>query len=179
VGTRASGFSRGTARVLGCCCRPRAARAVLSCAGVAYMPPASGNVCPEGSVKRLEEDWCRATVLAMAGYTLNDPFSTASTSYPLGCQVWPFGKKGYYNTVGDVGHPSHQIVCAGIVTPGAPPHADARARVCTGACSGTARLCNVTRSCRMRTCTCAHTVLTGSATERVLTGHSNGTHEVL
>ncbi len=110
----------GTARVLECAAAaawPRAARAVLSCAG-AYVSGADGsNACPAGSARIETEAACR-TAAAAAGKTF---FTVVTESYtPRGCYYETTTNYAAFNAhaVG-AGYPDRQLLCA-VATTGAP-----------------------------------------------------------
>jgi hypothetical protein len=107
--------------------RPRAARAVLSCAG-AYVSGADGsNACPAGSVRIETEAVCR-TAAAAAGKTLWSPFVGTFSDSPRGCY---YGIYAAFNphAVG-AGMSGYRLLCAAVTTAGAPlDRNDARARV--------------------------------------------------
>jgi hypothetical protein len=121
-------------------------RAVLCCAG-AYVPGAAGsNACPAGSVRIEAEAACRAAAAA-AGMTpstsTSHPFVLTSPVYPRGC--FSTGTDIAWFNIHAVGAGySTQLLCAALVTTGAPPPhaADPRARGSTPArvCAGTARV---------------------------------------
>jgi hypothetical protein len=107
------GYSRGAARVLECtaaaAARPRAARAVLSCAG-AYLSGAAGsNECPAGSVRIEAEAACRTAVTA-AGKTAASRFVETDPYYPRGCY---YGTTYAYFNIDAVGagSSSAQLLC--------------------------------------------------------------------
>jgi hypothetical protein len=99
--------------------RPRAARAVLSCAGAYLSGVAGSNACPAGSVRIETEAACRTAVTA-AGMT---PYSNFVVSYPMsprGCYHYANANNAYFNThaVG-AGNVVYQLLCAAVTT-GAP-----------------------------------------------------------
>jgi hypothetical protein len=120
----------GTARVLeytAAAALPRAARAVLSCAG-AYVSGADGsNECPSGSNEfpagsvRIEDVEACRTAAAAAGKTAGSSlwsFVETRSAYPRGCYY--YGNDAYFNTdaVG-AGFSGYQLLCAAVTT-GAP-----------------------------------------------------------
>jgi hypothetical protein len=125
VGTR--WVSRGTARVLECAAaaaRPRAARAVLSCAGAYISGAAGSNACPAGSVRIATEAACRTAVTA-AGKTAGSPFVVpSSTVVPRGCFycTGTDNAYAYFNAhaVG-AGNPDYRLLCAAVTTGAHPP----------------------------------------------------------
>jgi hypothetical protein len=147
------GYSRGTARVLECgaaAARPRAERAVPSCAGVYVYGAAGSNECPAGSVRIETEAACR-TAVAAAGMTANLDFVETDSDYPRGCYYYyrsyaAIGSSNgpYFNAhpVG-AGNDDTQLLCAAD-TMGAPPPQRRRCaqRVSPPArvCAGTARV---------------------------------------
>jgi hypothetical protein len=119
--------------------RPRAARAVLSCAGAYVSGDAGSNECPAGSVRIVTEAACR-TAAAAAGKTPSSVFVETDPTYPRGCYYYTGGiGYAYFNThaVG-AGSSNAQLLCAALDTTGAPlkrrRRADAR-----GARADTAR----------------------------------------
>ncbi len=109
--------------------------AVLSCAG-AYASGASGsNACPAGSVRIETEAACR-TAAAAAGKTVRSGFVETYASYPRGCYYLTSDNTAYFNThaVG-AGNSGNQLLCAALVTTGAPLHAPTRPRACAARCS--------------------------------------------
>ncbi len=120
-----AGYSRDTARVQACAAaaaRPRAARAVLSCAG-AYVSGAVGsNACPVGSVRIETEAACRTAVTA-TGKTAHPSYAFVETrsDYQRGCYYYTSSNNAYFNP-----HPvgaaksGYQLLCAAVTT-GAPP----------------------------------------------------------
>ena len=112
----------GTARVLLACAaaaaRPRAARAVLSCAG-AYLSGAAGsNACPAGSGRIETEAACRSAA-AFAGKTFGGVVTWSK--YPRGCYYETTYDDAFFNihAVG-AGESARQLLCAATVTTGAP-----------------------------------------------------------
>ncbi len=110
--------------------------AVLSCAGAYVSGAAGGNECPAGSVRIETEAACR-TAVAAAGKTAGSPFVETESAYPRGCYYSTSTNYAFFNAhaVG-VGASRFQLLCAALVTTGAPPHADAPARVCCAALAG-------------------------------------------
>ncbi len=130
-----------------CCSRPRAAHAVLSCAG-AYVSGATGsNECPAGSVRIETEAACR-TAAAAVGKTAGDssnPFVASYSFVPRGCffNTNTLGTSVLFNpdAVG-AGRSAMQLLCAAVTTGAPPPHR------CTCACApacGALRVCNIVR----------------------------------
>jgi hypothetical protein len=119
--------------------------AVLSCAGAYVSGDAGSNECPAGSVRIETEAACR-TAAAAAGKTFNGVWT--DSAYPRGCYYLTSTNNAYFNThaVG-VGSSSRQLLCAAATT-GAPPP-PIRARMCTGAGSGTALACMCAARARM------------------------------
>jgi hypothetical protein len=107
--------------------------AVPSCAG-AYVSGADGsNECPAGSARIETEAACRAAAAA-AGKTISGFLFVQTISiFPRGCYydylVW-------FNTdaVG-AGWFGYQLLCAALVTTGAPLYAPMRRRACAARCS--------------------------------------------
>ncbi len=117
------GYSPGTARVLECtaaAAMPRAARAVLSCAGTFVSGDLGSNECPAGSVRIVTEAACR-TAAAAAGKTLYSPFVVTYPARPRGC-TYTSTNDAYFNThaVG-AGFIYERLLCAAATTTGAPP----------------------------------------------------------
>ncbi len=103
--------------------------AVLSCAGTYVSGDAGSNECPAGSVRIETEAACR-TAAAAAGKTAAFPFVQTQPAYPRGCYYRTSTNAAYFNThaVG-TGNPYYQLLCAALVTTGAPltrRRADAR-----------------------------------------------------
>jgi hypothetical protein len=109
--------------------RPRAERAVRSCAGAYVSGAAGSNACPAGSVRIEAEAACR-TAVAAAGKTPGSTFVGTYATYPRGCYY--YGIYAWFNThaVG-AGRSDIQLLCAALATTGAPltHHASVRARV--------------------------------------------------
>ncbi len=123
--------------------RPRATRAVLSCAGAYVSGAAGSNACPAGSVWIATEAACR-TAAAAAGKTVPSSFVEADPYAPRGCyyasiSTSVYNNYAYFNPdpVGYAGDNNYRLLCA--VTSGAPPPPPppVRTRAFTGACSGT------------------------------------------
>jgi hypothetical protein len=95
---------------------PRAARAVLSCAGAYVSGAAGSNACPAGSVRIETEAACR-TAVAAAGKTFG--FVETVSYIPRGCYHYTGSNYVYFNAhaVG-AGNSDAQLLCA--VTTGAP-----------------------------------------------------------
>jgi hypothetical protein len=128
--------------------RPRAARAVLSCAGAYVSGAAGSNECPAGSVRIETGAACRAAAAA-AGKTPSETFAGHYPTFPRGCFYYSSSDTAFFNTHEDGdGDYDFQLLCAAVVTTGArPPHPCARA-CALGACRGIACV----RACRIRTC---------------------------
>jgi hypothetical protein len=115
-----------------------AARAVRSCAGAYVSGAAGSNACPAGSVRIETEAACRTAAIA-AGKTpstsTSSPFVETDSGYPRGCYYLTGTNAAFFNTHAVGAGLSTQLLCAALVTTGAPPPhaADARARVFTGA----------------------------------------------
>jgi hypothetical protein len=113
---------------------------VRSCAG-AYVSGARGsNECPAGSARIETEDACR-TAAAAAGKTPSSTFVGTWSIYPRGCFYDTFDNNANFNThaVG-AGLSYVQLLCAAIVTTGAPLHAPMRRRAWAVRCSRAAGL---------------------------------------
>jgi hypothetical protein len=113
-------------------------RTVLGCAGAYVSGAAGSNECPAGSARIETEAACR-TAAAAAGKTpstsTSSPFVVTSSYFPRGC-YYTSTNNAYFNAHAVGAGYSTQLLCAALVTTGAPPPhaADARARVSTGAC---------------------------------------------
>jgi hypothetical protein len=125
--------------------RPRAARAVPSCAGAYVSGAAGSNACPAGSVRIATEAACR-TAAAAAGKTAGLPFVETDPYTPRGCYYVSTSTSVYNNYAYFNPHPVgfgdtlFRLLCtvtSGAPPPPPPPPPPARARVYTGACSGT------------------------------------------
>ncbi len=98
---------------------------------------AGSNACPAGSVRIEAEAACR-TAAAAAGKTPSTstsfPFVRTDSTRPRGC-FYSTSNYAYFNTHAVGAGYSALLLCAALVTTGAPPPhaADARARVSTGA----------------------------------------------
>ena len=113
------------------------ARMVLCCAGEYVSGAAGSNACPAGSVRIEAEAACR-TAAAAAGRT-----PSTSTSYPF-VETYPSSPRGcYYDSTNTAYFNAHavgagystQLLCAALVTTGAPlPHRCARACLHRRAC---------------------------------------------
>jgi hypothetical protein len=101
---------------------------------------AGSNECPAGSVRIETEAACR-TAVAAAGKTAGSNLLETRSGFPKGCYYDETGVDAFFNThfVG-AGRSGWQLLCAALATTGAPLMPPMRARVCTGACSGTARV---------------------------------------
>ena len=115
------GVLLGYRRMLACCSRPRAARAVPSCAGAYVSGAAGSNVCPAGSVRIETEAACR-TAVAFAGKTPSSTFVLPNSARPRGCYYESSGNDAWFNAdaVG-AGSSFYQLLCAALATAGAPP----------------------------------------------------------
>ncbi len=116
-------FRLGTARVLACtaaAARPRAARAVLSCAGAYVSGAAGSNECPAGSVRIETAAACR-TAVAAAGKTPSTsilfPFVETESTAPRGCYYTTNTNDANFNThVVGAGRAPTQLLCAAVTT---------------------------------------------------------------
>jgi hypothetical protein len=107
----------------GCCGTaegPR--RVVLSCAGAYVAGPVNSNACPAGSSRIETEAACR-TAVAAAGKFPGTPFVVSVSAEPGGCNFFTRSNIAYFNGVGVAGNPNAQLLCAAVVTAGAPPRA--------------------------------------------------------
>jgi hypothetical protein len=114
--------------------------AVLSCAGAYVSGDLGSNACPAGSVRIETEAACR-TAAAAAGKTAGSsslPFVETDSRYPRGCY---YANDAYLNThaVG-AGWWGAQLLCAALVTTGAPLHAPMRRCACAARFSRAVRL---------------------------------------
>jgi hypothetical protein len=116
---------------------------VLCCAGVYVSGAAGSNECPAGSVRIETQAACRTAVTA-AGKTVDSTFVETDPTFPRGCYYETGTNRAFFNTHAVGAGYSALLLCAALVTTGAPPPhaADARARVYTGA-----------RVCRRCACT--------------------------
>jgi hypothetical protein len=114
--------------------RPRAARVVLSCAGAYVSGAAGSNECPAGSTRIANQAACRTAATA-AGKLVGSPFVETDPAYPRGCYYSISDNTAYFNrdAVG-AGVSDYQVLCAALVTTGAPPPHQC-VRVCAPACS--------------------------------------------
>jgi len=98
---------------------------------------AGSNACPAGSVRIETEAACR-TAVAAAGKTAGSPFVETYANVPRGCYYWTIygGDNAFFNAhaVG-AGWSGAQLLCAALVTTGAPLHAPTRRRACAARCS--------------------------------------------
>jgi hypothetical protein len=120
VGTR--GYSRyrpGHWSAMAAAALPRAARAVLSCAGAYVAGSAGRNVCPAVSARIETEAACR-TAAAATGKTPYSTFLLTSSDLPRGCYYNTGDNVAYFNdhAVGGSGYSDYRLLCA--VTTGAP-----------------------------------------------------------
>ncbi len=134
--------------------RPRAARAVLLCAGAYVSGAAGSNECPTSSVRIATEAACR-TAAAAAGKTFGS--TSVDKDYPRGCYIWTIDNTAYFNphAVG-AGDSYTQLLCAAAGTTGAPPP-HRRKHMCVCVCVGVCvrvRVC--VRAC-VRVCVCVYT----------------------
>ncbi len=115
-------------------------RAVPSCAGAYVSGAAGSNACPAGSVRIVAEAACR-TAAAAAGKTAGSTFVVIASGSPRGCYFHTSTNDAYFNTHAVGAGYSRLLLCAALVTSGAPPPhaADARARVYT--CVPALRVC--------------------------------------
>ena len=99
---------------------PRAARAVLSCAGTFVSGDLGSNECPAGSARIVTEAACRTAATA-AGKTVDLDFVETASYAPRGCYVWTSYNEAYFNThaVG-AGYSGYQLLCAALATTGTP-----------------------------------------------------------
>ncbi len=107
---------------------------MLSCAGAYVSGAAGSNACPAGSARIETEAACR-TAAAAAGKTPGSPFVGTWSAYPRGCFYDTGSNNAWFNThtVG-AGASGYQLLCAAIVTTGAPlTRRCADARVLRGA----------------------------------------------
>ena len=120
----------------GCCGTAEGPRVVvLSCAGAYVSGAAGSNACPAGSVRIETEAACR-TAAAAAGKRLASTFVETDPAYPRGCYYYISTNVAFFNThaVG-AGWSGYQLLCAALVTTGAPLHAPTRRRACAARCS--------------------------------------------
>jgi hypothetical protein len=108
------GVRRGCSRVLECAAaaaRPRATRAVLSCAGAYVVGAAGSNECPAGSVRIEAEAACRTAAAAAGKTILESIFVMTASSFPRGCYTRL--NLAYFNphAVG-AGSSGYQLLCA-------------------------------------------------------------------
>ena len=108
---------------------------MLSCAGAYVSGAAGSNECPAGSVRIETEAACR-TAAAAAGKTPGSPFMVAWSNRPRGCYYVTSTNAAFFNAhaVG-AGWFGTQLLCAALVTTGAPLHAPTRRRACAARCS--------------------------------------------
>ncbi len=134
---------------------------MLSCAGVYVSGAAGSNECPAGSVRIETEAACR-TAAAAAGKTFS--FVETYSNFPRGCIYDYNDYVAAFNThaVG-AGHFRLQLLCAAIVTYGAPLHASPPVRACRTA----------------RVLTRVFTEYSKGTQRRVLTRYSQGTRRAL
>jgi hypothetical protein len=97
--------------------RPRAARAVPSCAGAYVLGAAGSNVCPAGYARIVAEAACRTAAAALGTPAAASGFVETASSWPRGCYYNI--NNAYLNThaVG-AGVPGAQLLCS--ATTGAP-----------------------------------------------------------
>ena len=119
----------------------------------AYVSGASGsNECPAGSVRIEAAAACR-TAAAAAGKSPTSPFVETSSNYPRGCYYISTNNAYFNNHPVGCGRAGSQLLCAAVVTAGAPHASPNDAHL--GAGRSTARVC-VRRMC---TCACSCTQL--------------------
>jgi hypothetical protein len=108
---------------------------VLSCTGAYVSGAAGSNECPAGSVRIEAEAACRAAATA-TGKTAGSPFGVTSPIPPRGCYYSTITNTAYFNAhaVG-AGASGFRLLCAALVTTGAPLHAPTRRRACAARCS--------------------------------------------
>jgi hypothetical protein len=109
--------------------RPRGrAVAVPSCAGAYVSGDLGSNACPAGSVRIETEAACR-TAAAAAGKTPST--LVTNSARPRGCYYNTGSNYAWFNAhaVG-AGSSGYQLLCAALVTTGAPLHAPMRRRAC-------------------------------------------------
>jgi hypothetical protein len=99
---------------------------------------AGSNECPAGSARIEAEAACRAAVAAagkIPSTSTSFPFVRTDSTRPRGCYYVTSTNTAYFNTDAVGAGYSALLLCAALVTTGAPPPhaADARARVSTGA----------------------------------------------
>jgi hypothetical protein len=113
---------------------------VLSCAGAYVSGAAGSNACPVGSVRIETEAACRIAAAA-AGKTPGSTFVETVSGFPRGC-YYSTTNKAYFNTHAVGAGYSMQLLCAALVTTGAPPpHRCARACLHRRACVPALRVC--------------------------------------
>ncbi len=105
---------------------------MLSCAGAYVSGDLGSNECPAGSVRIETEAACR-TAAAAVGRTAGSslfPFVETTPAYPRGC-YFTSSNNAYFNphAVG-AGYSGSRLLCAALVTTGAPHAAPMRRRTC-------------------------------------------------
>jgi hypothetical protein len=101
---------------------------------------AGSNECPAGSVRIETEAACR-TAAAAAGKTVGSTFVGTWSAYPRGC-FYDSTNTAFFNTHAVGAGFSAQLLCAALVTTGAPPpHRCARACLHRRACVPALRVC--------------------------------------
>ncbi len=103
---------------------------------------AGSNACPAGSVRIETEAACRAAAASAGKTPSTSGFVETTSTYPRGC-YYTSTSYAYFNTHAVGAGNSMQLLCAALVTTGAPPPmraaalrvcaADARQRRCGGA----------------------------------------------
>ncbi len=115
---------------------------MLSCAGAYVSGAVNSNECPAGSARIETEVACRiaaATAGKTPSVTPGYPFVETKSYAPRGCY---YGTNTAYlnsHAVGE-GWSVARLLCAAIVTTGAPLHAPMRRRACAARCSRAVRL---------------------------------------
>jgi hypothetical protein len=107
----------------GCCGIAEGLSAVRSCAGAYVSGAAGSNDCPAGSGRIATDAACRTAATA-TGKTVGSPLVATLAVAPKGCYYSTITNTAYFNAhaVG-AGNPNAQLLCAAVVTAGAPPHA--------------------------------------------------------
>ncbi len=108
--------------------------AVLSCAGAYVSGAAGSNECPAGSVRIEAEAACRTAVGAAAGMFPSPSFVVTWSDRPRGCFSTTIGTACFNTHAVGAGDSGDRLLCAALVTTGAPLHARrcADARVLRG-----------------------------------------------
>ena len=94
-----------------------------SCAGAYVSGVVGSNECPAGSARIEAEAACRAAAAAV-GKIVGTPFVVSVSTEPRGCNYFNRSDVAYFNAdaVG-AGSPYARLLCAAVVTAGAPLHA--------------------------------------------------------